>query len=251
MPPAGQRLASITRRLRFTLRTAADTQRCLFSAACAGRGWSARWPGEERLVNLEVNAARGGSLLRETGSRLLAWSTDATGRPASSTAVIDRGRARVLCTVCSLRMAHPQMFHPLMAHPQMTHPRMAHPVSTDIIECLLGVLLVVSRVQANVWSGAQFVWKAVGDEESADDLVLPLPPVPRVCSPWSPPPCSPTTTACATRCPAGTPSTSGTPRTTMLTPTAASTLCTSSAAWAWVPPTAASIKLRALAIGVA
>jgi hypothetical protein len=33
-------------------------------------------------VNVEVNAAWGRSLLRVTGSRLLAWSTDETVRPA-------------------------------------------------------------------------------------------------------------------------------------------------------------------------
>ena len=67
----------------------------------------------------------------------------------------------------------------------------------------------------------------------------------RVDSPSSPRPCSRTTMACATRCPAGTRSRSGTPGTTTRTRTAASTPCTSSAAWASVLPTAASTNCNA------
>ena len=89
-------------------------------------------------MKVEVNAARGRSLLRLMGSRLLERAR----------------RACVLCTVCSLRVAHPQM---------------AHPVSAGI-DGLLGVL----RKLRSGW------WEAVGRWESADHLLLPLPPFPRV-----------------------------------------------------------------------
>jgi len=77
------------------------------------------WGGEIG-VSVEVKAAWGRWLLRVTGSRLLAWSTDATGRPALRLALkqsIEGTRVgRVFCcTVCSLRVSHPPMAHPVSA----------------------------------------------------------------------------------------------------------------------------------------